>query len=469
LVLLFSRLDSLHPFVDTAPIPEDQAAYEGWDGYAQGGEAGQHEAWPEDGANDHEYAQDHWGYNPDPQTGGWETTQYPQQEWGQPTTSPAMNTTAPAAPPAAPPAWPNRGRNPQGAYGAPRVPTAQQPAASSRTQYGSGANASANGWQNWGAEAAANGHQFFPPSQRGAGPGTSYGQQHRVAMAGNDPYGPVGGDLADTAPHAQRQILESILSSRGGAPRQPQKRSARSPARKQSKKGKKERKVQMQSPTNGWGGQQGNQAWDQSNQAWDQGNQGWEQQNQGWEQDNQAWDQDNSGWDREATGWDQQGAEQGGKEASAWGTGGAEGVDLDGDGYTDSDGWNDVTGRKSYRQNVENGFVPRPTGDSPYPMSSRTMAYARGSVQNTPDVFSPGLSHRRNTIHDYENMEFLESYGDAFKLVENAFFGRDRKARDRIHWQFPHDKDERVRRVLEWLLDNAHGVGAVGVSISIAG
>ncbi|KAH9981854.1 hypothetical protein BJV74DRAFT_895908 [Russula compacta] len=97
-------------------------------------------------------------------------------------------------------------------------------------------------------------------------------------------------------------------------------------------------------------------------------------------------------------------------------------------------------------------------------MPSRTMAYANGTAQDPLEAFSPGLSRSRNTIHDYANMEFLESYGEALKSVRNAFFGRERKARDRIHWQFPYDKDERVYRALEWLHDNAHGVGAFGLN-----
>jgi len=94
------------------------------------------------------------------------------------------------------------------------------------------------------------------------------------------------------------------------------------------------------------------------------------------------------------------------------------------------------------------------------------MAYANETAQDPLDAYYPGYSRKRNTMHDYANIELLESYGEAFKNVENAFFGRDRKARERIHWQFPHDKDERVRHALEWLHDNAHGVGAFGVSLS---
>ena len=67
----------------------------------------------------------------------------------------------------------------------------------------------------------------------------------------------------------------------------------------------------------------------------------------------------------------------------------------------------------------------------------------------------------------FANIGLLKSYGEALKPFENAFFKfeRDRKARDRIHWQFPFEKDERVRHVLKRLYDYAHGVGAFGVSI----
>jgi len=92
------------------------------------------------------------------------------------------------------------------------------------------------------------------------------------------------------------------------------------------------------------------------------------------------------------------------------------------------------------------------------------MAYANEMAEDPLDAYYPGYSRKRNTMHDYANIELLESYGESFKPVENAFFGRDRKARERIHWQFPHDKDERVRQTLEWLLDNAHNVGAFGLN-----
>jgi len=313
----------------------------------------------------------------------------------------------------------------------------------SRPRNDSGATAGGpTSWQNWDAEAAANGYQSLPrPS------GTPYGQQHRVAFTGNDSYVPTG-DRAEMTPQAQRMIFESILSSRGGAPKQLQQRSGRSTAQnsvhtsKQHKKSKRERRAQEQNPQQDWGGQQENPGWGQDNSGWGREESGWGQ-------------QQDTGWtEKEAPAWDQ------------WGTGDPGRGDPDGEGYNDGEGWNDVAGRRNYRQTVSSAFVPAPTGHSPYPMPSRTMAYANGNAQDTLDAISPGLSRQSNTISDYANLQFLESFGEALKPVENAFFGRDRKARDRIHWQFPHDKDERVRHALEWVYDNAHGIGAFGVRTS---
>jgi hypothetical protein len=214
------------------------------------------------------------------------------------------------------------------------------------------------------------------------------------------------------------------------------------------KKSKKEKRAQEQSAPNGWDGQQDNPAWGQ---------------------ENLGWGQENTQWDQGGYGFDQQGADFGEKQdpaAGQWDGGQMGPDDLYSEGNTDSDGWNDVTGRRNFRRTVSNAFVPAPAGNSPYPMPSRTMAYANGTLEEDPlEAFSPGLSRKRNTMHDFADIELLESYGEALKPVGNALFGRDRKARDRIHWQFPFNKDERVRHALEWLHDYAHGVGAFGVSI----
>jgi hypothetical protein len=451
----FSLLDLPSSRVDTAPIPEDPTGYEGWDNQGQGEEPWSNEetGWADGGGDDQGGAyEDQWQYpRPQPQVGQWETppaAQYPQQEWVAPTTSPVN---APA--PAGPPAWTTWNRNPEGAYNAPRVPRAppQQPAmappqamAPPRPRNDSGATAGApTSWQNWGAEAAARGYQSPPLAS-----GTAYGQQHRVAFANNNSYIPTG-DRAEMTPHAQRMIFESILNSEGGAPQRHQQRSGRSSAQNSvhtsKKKSKRERRAQEQNPQDDWGGQQENPGWGQDNSGWRGEDPRWEQQ-------------------LEATGWTEKQPE--GPAWDQWATGDQGRGDLDGEGYADDEGWDDVAGRRNFRQTVSSAFVPAPTGDSPYPMPSRTMAYANGNAQDTLDAISPGLSHKRNTIGDYANLEFLESFGEALRPVDNAFFGRQRKARDRIHWQFPHDKDERVLQALEWLYDNAHGIGAFGVRTS---
>ena len=461
MILLFSPFDRpSRPLIHTAPIPEDTNGYEGYDQYGQGGGAWQSEenAWPDGGGYDDDYPQGgQWpgGDQPGAQTEAWDTGQFLQQGYGPPSTSPVN---APQNP--GPSAFAGWGRNPEDAYGAPRPShTAPQPSPAAlpqmtlppRSRQDSGAAAGAPSWRNWGAEAKAmaNKQNFVPPPPQPQGRG--YGQQSRVAFASHDPYAPFE-DRADATPQAQHMIYDSITSSHVGAPKQLHQRSAAQNSThtgKHSKKSKKEKRAQGQSASNGWGGQQDNLAWGSENPGLGQG-------------------QENTQWDQGGYGWDRQGADLGEKQdhaADQWGAGRMGRDDLDSEGYADSDGWNDVTGRRDFRRTVSNAFVPAPAGNSPYPMPSRTMAYANGTLQDPLEAFSPGISRNRNTMHDFANIELLESYGEALKPVENAFFGRDRKARDRIHWQFPFNKDERVRHALEWLHDYAHGVGAFGVSI----
>lgn len=445
----------------TAPIPEDTNGYEGYDQYRQGGEAFQTDGnvWPDAGGYDNGYPQggQQWGDQPGAQTEAtWDPGQYPQQGWAPPATSPVN-----APQPPGPSAFATWGRNPQDAYGAPRPPhTAPQPSPTAlppmtlppRSRQDSGAAAGGPGWRNWGAEAMAmaNKQNLVPPSPQPQGRG--YGQQSRVAFANHDPYAPFE-DRADATPQAQHMIYDSITGSHVGAPKQSHQRPAQGSAQnsthtgKHLKKSKKEKRAQGQSTPSGWGGQQDNPAWGQ---------------------ENPGWRHETTQWDQGGYGFDQQGADFGGKQDPAavqWGGGQMGRDDFDSEGYTDSEDWNDVTGRRNFRRTVSNAFVPAPAGNSPYPMASRTMAYANGTLEEDPlEAFSPGLSRKRNTMHDFANIELLESYGEALKPVENAFFGRDRMARDRIHWQFPFNKDERVRHALEWLHDHAHGVGAFGVS-----
>jgi hypothetical protein len=70
-------------------------------------------------------------------------------------------------------------------------------------------------------------------------------------------------------------------------------------------------------------------------------------------------------------------------------------------------------------------------------------------------------------MNEYANVRFIESKGAALATVQQALFGDERKARDRIHWLFPPDKDDRVATVLAWLQAVRYSLGGFGVSTFI--
>ena len=303
-------------------------------------------------------------------------------------------------------------------------------------------------WQHWGAEAMANSSKQYATQ-----PPPGYGQQGRVTFASHDSYVPFV-DRAEATPQAQRQMFDSIMNSRGGAPApkqpQPHQRPARGSAQnstKQSKKSKKEKRAQEQGPPHHWDGQQQDAGW--------QGDQGWEQDNNN--NNNTQWGED------KGYGWTQPEADWGEKQDPAWdhqwGADEAGRDDLEPEGHAGGEAWND--GRGNYQQPVSSPFFQSPNGGSPY---SRTMTYANATM-HVPLHAPSRLSSKHSANNDYMNLESIESFEEAIRPVENAFFGRERKARDRIHWQFPHDKDERVLNALEWLDGRARSIATLGVSI----
>lgn len=81
-------------------------------------------------------------------------------------------------------------------------------------------------------------------------------------------------------------------------------------------------------------------------------------------------------------------------------------------------------------------------------MTSRTLAHAyAGTPLPENPVFLPGP----NPMTAYGDLRFIESKGQAIVPVQRAFFGRERKAINRIHWMFPPNKDERVASLLNWI------------------
>ncbi|KAG1907454.1 uncharacterized protein F5891DRAFT_1001842 [Suillus fuscotomentosus] len=107
---------------------------------------------------------------------------------------------------------------------------------------------------------------------------------------------------------------------------------------------------------------------------------------------------------------------------------------------------------------IVNAFPPNKLGLSTFGGTpSKTLTYAyhgtAAPMENRP---------ARNTTHDFA--DFIESKGAAISPVAGAFFGgNSRMAKDRFHWMFPPDKDERVASKLEWIQSVSPGLGSFGL------
>lgn len=104
-----------------------------------------------------------------------------------------------------------------------------------------------------------------------------------------------------------------------------------------------------------------------------------------------------------------------------------------------------------------NAFPPNKLGLSTFSTTpSKTLTYAyhgtAASIVNRPTP---------NNTQDFA--DFIESKGAAISPVVGAFFGRERKAKERFHWMFPPDKDERVASLLAWIQSVSYGLGSFGL------
>ncbi|KAG1820451.1 uncharacterized protein BJ212DRAFT_1266733 [Suillus subaureus] len=105
-----------------------------------------------------------------------------------------------------------------------------------------------------------------------------------------------------------------------------------------------------------------------------------------------------------------------------------------------------------------NAFPPNKLGLSTHGSTpSKTLTYAyHGTAASMED------RPARNNTKD--SADFIESKGAAINLVASAFFGRNsRKAKERFHWMFPPDKDERVASLLAWIQSVSYGLGSFGL------
>lgn len=234
----------------------------------------------------------------------------------------------------------------------------------------------------------------------------------------------------------------------------------------------------------GWGDDgrgAADQSWGaQDNSGWGQqdGGNGWGQQESGWGQQDNGWgQQDDSGWGQHGGGgWGQQGGGGWGaqdKRSSKHKGAQRQWVEEE----ETEDGWDSLS-EESYGDPKRKNFHPRPhntnsahfthsqafqeykPGGSGYSMTSRTLAHAyAGTPLPENPVFLPGP----NPMTAYGDLRFIESKGQAIVPVQRAFFGRERKAINRIHWMFPPNKDERVASLLNWIEAMRYDLAMYGV------
>ncbi|KAF9263600.1 hypothetical protein L218DRAFT_864544 [Marasmius fiardii PR-910] len=92
-------------------------------------------------------------------------------------------------------------------------------------------------------------------------------------------------------------------------------------------------------------------------------------------------------------------------------------------------------------------------------MPSRTLAHAYKGTTTTLHAAGPESS----IIGDFMDVPILDSGREALEPVQRALFGKGRRARERIHWMFPPDKDERVESLLTWIQNLSYSLATYGV------
>ncbi|KAF9055015.1 hypothetical protein BDZ89DRAFT_937597 [Hymenopellis radicata] len=91
-------------------------------------------------------------------------------------------------------------------------------------------------------------------------------------------------------------------------------------------------------------------------------------------------------------------------------------------------------------------------------MPSKTLTHAQKGTNVPLQFVDP-----HNKLNEYTNVKFVESGGEALQSVARAFFGKERKARERFRWSFSPDKDPRVSSVLDWIDAVSYSLGAFGL------
>ncbi|KAG7097169.1 hypothetical protein E1B28_004545 [Marasmius oreades] len=97
--------------------------------------------------------------------------------------------------------------------------------------------------------------------------------------------------------------------------------------------------------------------------------------------------------------------------------------------------------------------------EASYSIPSRTLAHAYKGTTTTLH----GVGPENSIIGDYMHAQIQDSGFEALEPVQRALFGKGRRARERIHWMFPPDKDERVEILLTWIQNVSYSLATYGV------
>lgn len=146
-----------------------------------------------------------------------------------------------------------------------------------------------------------------------------------------------------------------------------------------------------------------------------------------------------------------------------WGDAGGADDDDDGEEEEEEDAWrqsaaDDRRVHSAVKDIVVDAFHPTQQVGSSYEMPSKALSYARQGTDT-----SIHTRPVRNQMQDYADLKFVESYGAALRQVERAFYATARPAKNRFHWMFPPDKDERVASLLAWIQAVSYGLASFGV------
>ncbi|KAF9534908.1 hypothetical protein CPB83DRAFT_755141 [Crepidotus variabilis] len=130
-----------------------------------------------------------------------------------------------------------------------------------------------------------------------------------------------------------------------------------------------------------------------------------------------------------------------------WGAWNAEDAGSDW-GSDEEDGEEEAGGTRKVR------FSPKASdlwGGSPRSVPSKSLAaQAQQGITTT-------------IINDASYVRFVESSGAGLAFVSNALFGNARLARERVHWLFPSNKDQRVAGMLAWVQKMSFNLGTYGL------